>query len=78
MTKYEVILKLSYYEYAFRFDTLEEAGNFAKTSLTSYRSSGDKSNIERELDVSIRLVTGGVDKDGAGDKDSEERGQEDC
>ena len=50
--KYRVIFKVSYYEAWFEFDTVEEAGEFAKTILTHQVESPDskrKSTIRVEI-----------------------------
>lgn len=50
--KYRVILKVNYYEAWFEFDTVEEAGEFAKTILTHQVESEDnkrKSMIRLEV-----------------------------
>lgn len=50
--KYRVILKVNYYEAWFEFDTVEEAGEFAKTILMHQVESEDnkrKSMIRLEV-----------------------------
>jgi hypothetical protein len=56
--KYRVIFKVNYYEAWFEFDTVEEAGEFAKTILTHQVESEDnkrKSMIRLEvIDTSLQ------------------------
>lgn len=56
--KYRVIFKVNYYEAWFEFDTVEEAGEFAKTLLTHQVESEDnkrKSMIRLEvIDTSLQ------------------------
>ena len=63
--KYRVILKVSYHEAWFDFDTIEEAGNFAKTILVHQVDSEDnkrRSTIRLEV-ISTSLQEEGVEGD---------------
>lgn len=48
-----VIIKVGYYDYAFKFDTIEEAGKFSETMLLHYFK---RDKEDKELYVTIKPI----------------------
>ena len=65
MIKYRVIIKVSYYEAWFEFDSIEDAGEFAKTALMYNVPSKDRSDFEG---VRIEVVNTDKEKESEDDE----------